>query len=90
MGCEKTHLIRRPSHADAGIDKNLADRALEPIEKAAARERQGKRNDLVENVHNVGGKTRDKIGAFAGRVGPHRRAPYGGPWRACRAPRSTS
>jgi N6-adenosine-specific RNA methylase IME4 len=42
-------------------------RAIEPIEKAAAKERQGTRNDLVENFHNVeGGKTRDKIGAFAG------------------------
>jgi ParB/RepB/Spo0J family partition protein len=42
-------------------------RALEPVEKAAAKERQGTRNDLVESFHNVErGKTRDKIGAFAG------------------------
>jgi N6-adenosine-specific RNA methylase IME4 len=42
-------------------------RALEPIEKAAAKKRQGMRNDLVESFHNVAnGKTRDKVGAFAG------------------------
>jgi hypothetical protein len=42
-------------------------RELEPIEKAAAKERQGTRNDLVESFHNVnGGKTRDKIAAFTG------------------------
>jgi N6-adenosine-specific RNA methylase IME4/ParB-like chromosome segregation protein Spo0J len=42
-------------------------RAVEPIERAAAKGRQGARNDLVESFHEVGaGKTRDKIGAFAG------------------------
>lgn len=41
-------------------------RALLPTEKEAARERQGKRNDLVETFHEVPQKTRDKIGAFAG------------------------
>jgi len=42
-------------------------RALEPIEKAAAKARQGTRTDLVESFHDVAaGKTRDRIGAFAG------------------------
>jgi N6-adenosine-specific RNA methylase IME4 len=42
-------------------------RELEPIEKAAAKGRQGVRNDLVKNFHNVdGGKTRDKVAVFAG------------------------
>jgi hypothetical protein len=41
--------------------------ALEPLERAAAKKRQGTRNDLVENFHNVhGGKTRDRIAACAG------------------------
>jgi hypothetical protein len=45
--------------------------ALEPIEKAAAKERKvanlkrGDKKPVVESFHN-GGKTRDKVGAFAG------------------------
>jgi ParB-like chromosome segregation protein Spo0J len=42
-------------------------RALEPIEKAAAKERQGSRNDLRETFPEVGEqRARDKLGAFAG------------------------
>ena len=42
-------------------------RALEPILRKEAKARQGKRNDLVENFHEVeGGKTRDKLGACVG------------------------
>jgi ParB family chromosome partitioning protein len=42
-------------------------RALEPIEKAAAKERQGTRTDLRENFPEVvGRRARDQIGAFAG------------------------
>ena len=43
-------------------------RAMEPVEKAAAKGRQGTRTDLVETFHEVPKpqKTRDKIGAFAG------------------------
>ena len=43
-------------------------RALMPVEKAAAKKRQGARRDLVETFHEVPApqKTRDKIGAFAG------------------------
>jgi ParB/RepB/Spo0J family partition protein len=42
-------------------------RALEPVEKAAAKERQGSRNDLRENFPEVGEqRVRDKIGALAG------------------------
>jgi N6-adenosine-specific RNA methylase IME4 len=42
-------------------------RALEPIEKAAAKERQGTRNDIRETFPEVGEqRARDKIGAFAG------------------------
>jgi hypothetical protein len=39
-----------------------------PVETSAAKQRQGKRNDLVESFHDVASpqKTRDKIGAFAG------------------------
>ena len=36
-------------------------RAMEPAQKAAAKERQGTRSDIVETFHN-GGKTRDKVG----------------------------
>jgi N6-adenosine-specific RNA methylase IME4/ParB-like chromosome segregation protein Spo0J len=42
-------------------------RTLEPIEKAAAKARQGARNDLRENFPDVGEqRARDRIGAFAG------------------------
>jgi N6-adenosine-specific RNA methylase IME4 len=42
-------------------------RALEPIEKAAAKARSGARTDLRENFPEVeAGRTRDKIGSFAG------------------------
>jgi N6-adenosine-specific RNA methylase IME4 len=42
-------------------------RALEPIEKAAAKERQGARNDLCESFTQVGKqRAADKIGSFAG------------------------
>ena len=41
-------------------------RALEPIEKAAAKERMSGGGKGVENFHTLPGKTRDKIGAFAG------------------------
>jgi ParB-like nuclease domain len=42
-------------------------RALEPIEKAAAKERQGSRNDLRETFPEVGEqRARDSVGAFAG------------------------
>jgi N6-adenosine-specific RNA methylase IME4 len=42
-------------------------RALEPIEKAAAKERQGSRNDLRETFPEVDEqRARDKVGAFAG------------------------
>ncbi|MGP0058588.1 MAG: MT-A70 family methyltransferase [Beijerinckiaceae bacterium] len=43
-------------------------RALLPKEQEAAKERQGTRSDLVETFHEVenAGKTRDKIGNFAG------------------------
>jgi N6-adenosine-specific RNA methylase IME4 len=41
-------------------------RALEPIERAAAKERQGSRNDLRESFPEVGGRRRDRIGTFAG------------------------
>jgi ParB/RepB/Spo0J family partition protein len=42
-------------------------RALEPQEKAAAKERQGARNDIRESFPDVGEqRVRDKIGAFAG------------------------
>jgi hypothetical protein len=43
-------------------------RALEPIEKAAAKARQGARNDLRENCPDVGkeDRARDRIAAFAG------------------------
>jgi ParB-like chromosome segregation protein Spo0J len=42
-------------------------RELEPIEKAAAKERQGSRNDLREIFPEVGEqRVRDKIGALAG------------------------
>jgi N6-adenosine-specific RNA methylase IME4 len=42
-------------------------RALEPKEKAAAKARQGTRNDLRESFPDVGEqRARDKIGAFAG------------------------
>ena len=41
-------------------------RALEPIEKAAAKERMSRGGKGVENFHTLPGKTRDKIGAFAG------------------------
>ena len=45
-------------------------RALQPVEKQAAKARQGTRTDLVENFHNVDGrKTRDKLGAFVGKSG---------------------
>lgn len=46
-------------------------RSLEPIEKAAAKQRQraglkrGQKKPVVESFHN-GGKTRDKVAAFAG------------------------
>jgi hypothetical protein len=41
---------------------------LEPVEKAEAKERQGQRTDLghVGNFPQGSGKTRDKIGSFAG------------------------
>jgi N6-adenosine-specific RNA methylase IME4 len=42
-------------------------RALEPIEKVAAKERQGSRNDLRETFPEVAEqRARDKVGAFAG------------------------
>jgi len=42
-------------------------RALEPQETGAAKERQGRRTDLVENFHEVGGgKTRDKVAELTG------------------------
>ena len=42
-------------------------RTLEPIERAAAKARQGTRNDLRANFPEVGEqRARDKIGAFAG------------------------
>jgi hypothetical protein len=41
--------------------------AVEPLEREVAKERQGKRTDLVENFHDVGGgKTRDKVAAYVG------------------------
>ena len=40
------------------------------MEGVAARERQGQRTDLVENVHDVEfGKTRDKVGTTVGMSG---------------------
>jgi ParB/RepB/Spo0J family partition protein len=44
-------------------------RALEPIEKAAARERMSEGGKGVESFHTLPGKSRDKIGAFAGVAG---------------------
>jgi len=42
-------------------------RTLEPQETGAAKERQGRRTDLVDNSHEVGGgKTRDKVAEFNG------------------------
>ncbi len=41
-------------------------RALEPIEKAAAKARMSDGAKGVENFHTLPGKTQDKIGAFAG------------------------
>jgi ParB/RepB/Spo0J family partition protein len=43
-------------------------RTLEPVEKAAAKARQGARHDLVKSFHEVRApqKARDRIGAFAG------------------------
>jgi len=45
-------------------------RAIEEHEREAAKERQGTRTDMVENVHDVEfGKTRDKVGAALGMSG---------------------
>lgn len=41
-------------------------RALEPIEKAASKERMSEGGQGVETFHTLPGKTRDKIGTFAG------------------------
>ena len=48
-------------------------RALEPLLRREAKARQGRRNDLVnivKNFHDVGGKTRDKLGQSVGVSGP--------------------
>jgi ParB/RepB/Spo0J family partition protein len=67
--------IVRGEFAENAIRKNFLPseidairRALEPVEKAAAKERQGSRTDLVETFHEVPRpqKSRDKIGDFAG------------------------
>jgi N6-adenosine-specific RNA methylase IME4/ParB-like chromosome segregation protein Spo0J len=52
-----------PSEVDA------IRRALEPIERAAAKQRMSKGAKGVENFHTLRGKSRDKIGAFAGMSG---------------------
>jgi N6-adenosine-specific RNA methylase IME4 len=48
-------------------------RALEPLLRREAKARQGRRNDLVnivKNFHDVGGKTRDRLGESVGVSGP--------------------
>jgi ParB/RepB/Spo0J family partition protein len=45
---------------------NAIRRALEPIERAAAKNRMSEAGKGVENFHTLTGKTRDKIGNFAG------------------------